>query len=129
MLALTAAAPAWRGALADSDARWDVVAASVDDRTPSESGRGRSPADPRLVAGGTRPLPRSRYSSISRYAFECDAVRIASTGSGGPHQTSELSSSANSKSIRLIFGRIDCSRRVLEAQRKSPVQTVRLCAH
>ena len=73
MLALTAAAPAWRGALADSDARWDVVAASVDDRTPSEAGRGRSPADPRLVAGGTRPLPRSRYSSISRYAFECDA--------------------------------------------------------
>ncbi|KAH8053163.1 glutamate-cysteine ligase [Aureococcus anophagefferens] len=49
MLALTAAAPAWRGALADSDARWDVVAASVDDRTPSEAGRGRSPADPRLV--------------------------------------------------------------------------------
>jgi hypothetical protein len=57
------------------------------------------------------------------------AVWIASTGLGGPHQTSELSISVNSKSIWLIFGRIDCSRRVLEAQRKSPVQTVRLRAH
>ena len=46
-----------------------------------------------------------------------DAVWIASTGLGGPHQTSELSISANSKSIWLIFGRIDCSRRVLEAQK------------
>jgi hypothetical protein len=53
-------------------------------------------------------------------------VLIASTGS---HQTSELSISANSQSIRLIFGRIDRSRRVLEAQRKSLVQTVRLRAH
>ena len=34
---------------------------------------------------------------------------------GYPNQTSELSSSVNSKSIRLIFGRIDCSRRILEA--------------
>ena len=58
-----------------------------------------------------------------------ETVWIASTGLGGPHQTSELSISANSKSIWLIFGRIDCSRRVLEAQRKSPVQTVRLRAH
>ena len=44
-------------------------------------------------------------------------------------QTTEISSSVKSKSIRLIFGRIDCSRRVLEAQRKSLVQTVRLRAH
>ena len=41
----------------------------------------------------------------------------------------EISSSVKSKSIRLIFGRIDCSRRVLEAQPKSLVQTVRLRAH
>ena len=37
-------------------------------------------------------------------------------------QTSELSSSVKSKSIRLIFGRIDCSRRGLEAQPKSPAR-------
>ena len=56
-------------------------------------------------------------------------VWIASTGLGGPDQTSELSISAISKSIRLIFGRIDRSRRVLEAHRKSLVQIVRLRAH
>ena len=41
----------------------------------------------------------------------------------------EISSSVTSKSIRLIFGRIDRSRRVLEAQPESLVQTVRLRAH
>lgn len=38
MLALTAASPAFRGYLADVDARWDVIAASVDDRTEEERG-------------------------------------------------------------------------------------------
>ena len=45
------------------------------------------------------------------------------------NQTSEFSSSVKSKSIRLIFGRIDCSQRVLEARRKCSCQTVRLRAH
>ena len=40
-----------------------------------------------------------------------------------------LSSSATSKSIRLIFGRIVFSRRVLEARQKSPVHSVQLRAH
>ena len=46
------------------------------------------------------------------------------TGLGGPHQTSELSISVKSTSIRLIFGRIDCSRRVPEAGRSARVETV-----
>ena len=37
-LALTAASPLWRGYIADVDCRWDVVAASVDDRTEEERG-------------------------------------------------------------------------------------------
>lgn len=37
-LALTAASPLWRGYVADVDCRWDVVAASVDDRTEEERG-------------------------------------------------------------------------------------------
>jgi len=45
-------------------------------------------------------------------------VWIPTTGLGGPDQTSEFSSSVKSKSIRLIFGRIDCSRRVLEVKPK-----------
>ena len=48
---------------------------------------------------------------------------------GGPHQTSELSTSIKSKSIRLIFGRIDCSHRVLEAQPKSLRRHCRICEH
>jgi len=72
MLALTAASPCWRGTLAATDARWDIISASVDDRTPAEDGRGTSPPNEQLAGSGVRPLPRSRYSSISRYAFECD---------------------------------------------------------
>lgn len=37
-LAMTAASPAFRGYLADVDARWNVIAASVDDRTEEERG-------------------------------------------------------------------------------------------
>lgn len=72
MLALTAATPIWRGVLADSDARWDVVAASVDDRTPAERGDDQSAPDDRMAGRGARFIPRSRYSSIARYAFECE---------------------------------------------------------
>ena len=48
---------------------------------------------------------------------------------GGPHQTSELSISVTSKSIWLIFGRIDCSRCVLEARRESSRRNRRIRSH
>lgn len=38
MLALTASSPIMRGYLVDVDCRWDVISASVDDRTPEERG-------------------------------------------------------------------------------------------
>lgn len=38
-LALSAAAPIFRGWLSDVDCRWDVIAGSVDDRTPEERGK------------------------------------------------------------------------------------------
>lgn len=50
MLALTAATPAVRGMLVDTDVRWDIISAAMDDRTPSES--------------STKTVPKSRYSSI-----------------------------------------------------------------
>lgn len=53
MLALTAATPALRGLLADTDVRWDVISASMDDRTIEESESGH--------------IPKSRYSSIDCY--------------------------------------------------------------
>ena len=53
----------------------------------------------------------------------------STTGFGRPHQTLQLSSSVKSKSIRLIFGRIDCSRRVLEAQRTCLCQNIRIRSH
>ena len=49
-------------------------------------------------------------------AVLCCPVPKSTSELGYPDQTSELSSSVKSKSIRLIFGRIDCSRRVLEAR-------------
>ncbi len=60
MLALTAASPAYRGYLADQDARWSVIAASVDDRTEEE--RGLKPLkEDKFV------IPKSRYDSVSSY--------------------------------------------------------------
>ena len=57
------------------------------------------------------------------------AAWIATAGSGGPRETSELSISVTSTSIRLIFGRIDGSRRVLEAQPKRSRRNCRVCSH
>jgi hypothetical protein len=37
-MALTAASPVFRGRLVDTDTRWDVIAGSVDCRTPAERG-------------------------------------------------------------------------------------------
>lgn len=51
MIALTASTPIFRGILADLDSRWNIISASVDDRTPEECTR----------------IPKSRYASISRY--------------------------------------------------------------
>ena len=49
----------------------------------------------------------------------------STAGSGRPDQTLKCSRSVTSTSFRLILGRIDCSRRVLEARPKRSVRTVR----
>jgi glutamate--cysteine ligase catalytic subunit len=59
MLALTAASPAWRGYLADVDCRWNVIAGSVDDRTPEERGL-KTSKDSYII-------PKSRYDSVDLY--------------------------------------------------------------
>jgi len=78
-LAASAASPTYRGYLGDVDARWDVISAAVDDRTPVE--RGEAP----LAAAGTpgahnsntqaRRLRKSRYGSVDSYLGANDAAR------------------------------------------------------
>jgi hypothetical protein len=64
-----------------------------------------------------------------RVAGAPTAVWKSTARLGRPDQTSELSSSVKSMSIRLIFGRIDGSRRVLEARRKNSRRNGRIRAH
>jgi len=76
MLAMTAATPIFQGRLADVDARWSVIAQSVDDRTPAERGLvlpkdGEMSVNPNLAGGGLRRIPKSRYDSISAYIYHC----------------------------------------------------------
>ena len=92
MLALTAATPVLHGRIADTDVRWDTIAASVDDRTAEERGEDTPPRgeaegaaaaaaadggswseeDRAMLAGrGRRYLPKSRYDSISVYLADC----------------------------------------------------------
>ena len=76
MLALTAATPIFKGRLANIDARWTVIAQSVDDRTPAERGllpeaERQSARDPLLAGEGIRFIPKSRYDSISTFIYHC----------------------------------------------------------
>ncbi|KAJ3053715.1 hypothetical protein HK097_003566 [Rhizophlyctis rosea] len=83
MLALTAAAPIFRGYLADVDVRWSVIAGSVDDRTAEE--RGLQP-----LKNSRYRIPKSRYESISlylspgpNYSGGCSETDVESPPPGG----------------------------------------------
>jgi glutamate--cysteine ligase catalytic subunit len=58
-LALTAATPIVRGFLADTDVRWNIVSASVDDRTSEEKEK----------------IAKSRYDSVSLYIHNNEEAR------------------------------------------------------
>jgi len=60
LMALSAAAPIYRGYLADTDVRWNVISSSVDDRTEEERGT-------KALKNQPRTIPKSRYASISLY--------------------------------------------------------------
>lgn len=75
MLALTAATPIFRGRLANVDARWATVSASVDCRRPAERGEDdNAEPDLQLAGGGVRRIAKSRYDSISSYLSTADPV-------------------------------------------------------
>ncbi|EGR31102.1 hypothetical protein IMG5_117750 [Ichthyophthirius multifiliis] len=58
-LALTAGSPIFKGKLANVDTRWDIIAASVDCRTPEERDK-----------QSKSYIPKSRYGSISLFISE-----------------------------------------------------------
>jgi len=104
-----------------------TTGASSSRSRPSGSSTGPGPGTCPWTASPTTTARRSASTSSSspttrRAAWE------STTGLGGPHQISELSSSVTSKSIRLMFGRIDCSRCVLEARPKSSRRSIRIRA-
>mmetsp|Transcript_2358 Transcript_2358/g.5630 ORF Transcript_2358/g.5630 Transcript_2358/m.5630 type:complete len:660 (-) Transcript_2358:189-2168(-) len=67
-LALSAASPVWKGLLADTDVRWDVISGAVDDRPRSE--RGLEELRP-----GEQRIHKSRYSSIDCFISQSDLMR------------------------------------------------------
>lgn len=68
-MALTAAAPVFRGLLVDTDCRWSVIEASVDDRNREERG-----LDPLL--NSAYKIPKSRYASVSQYISNGPDMRL-----------------------------------------------------
>lgn len=66
MLALTAASPCYRGYLSDQDTRWNVIAGSVDDRTPYERGL-EPPPEGFTTDNSDVVIPKSRYDSVDSY--------------------------------------------------------------
>lgn len=65
---MTAATPIFRGYLADVDSRWNVIAASVDDRTREERG-----LDP--LKNNRWVINKSRYDSIDTYISTDDTYK------------------------------------------------------
>ncbi|PIO27269.1 hypothetical protein AB205_0025090 [Aquarana catesbeiana] len=63
-MALSAAAPFYRGYVSDIDCRWGVISASVDDRTKEE--RGLEP-----LKNNKYRISKSRYDSIDSYLSTC----------------------------------------------------------
>lgn len=57
-MAVSAGCPIFRGYLVDVDCRWNVISASVDDRSPRERG---------LEGSVNGVISKSRYDSISLY--------------------------------------------------------------
>ena len=86
---------------------------------------------PAIVATQFSPLILQLYAlgTFAGTAYSVPPFKLKARGPLAAGICVEISSSVKSKSIRLIFGRIDCSRRVLEARPKSLVQIVRLRAH
>ncbi|CAD5212834.1 unnamed protein product [Bursaphelenchus okinawaensis] len=67
LVALSAATPIFRSRLADVDSRWDIISASVDDRTAEELGEVPLKND-------EFQIKKSRYDSTDCYIYPCSAA-------------------------------------------------------
>lgn len=108
MLALTASTPAMKSFLLDVDARWDIISAAVDDRSPEE-------------LGANLKLKKSRYASISTFLSTSssalndfplpvnvrmyDSLVRGSGGSDGPHSENTQMDSTLAKHFGYLFVR------------------------
>jgi hypothetical protein len=78
-MALTASSPAYRGYLSEVDCRWNVLCATLDDRTEEEAGlkvgsfkaptyHDNLPRNcPQPLKNNKHVIPKSRYSSVDMY--------------------------------------------------------------
>lgn len=93
LLALTAATPFARGALLDTDSRWDIISQSVDDRTPAERRPVPPPSstEPTAAAapdGAGQPFPMASSAEVA--AGDTQGVyhpAMAAGGTGVQHKS------------------------------------------
>ncbi|GME98905.1 unnamed protein product [[Candida] boidinii] len=101
MLALTGAAPIFRGFLADQDVRWNVIAGAVDDRTPYERDVEALPGH--KVTGNTlenaklKKIPKSRYDSVDQYLGDINDSKNGFHFFNSKYNNSESSKVINEK--------------------------------
>lgn len=101
MLALTGAAPIFRGFLADQDVRWNVIAGAVDDRPPYERDVEALPGH--KVTGNTlenaklKKIPKSRYDSVDQYLGDINDSKNGFHFFNSKYNNSESSKVINEK--------------------------------
>lgn len=78
-LALSAGSPIFKGMLVDTDVRWQVIAGSVDDRTPVNLGVSKTPCKlpgAEVPQRGTHSIGKSRYDTIDSYIADLNDSRF-----------------------------------------------------
>jgi glutamate--cysteine ligase catalytic subunit len=102
LLALTAGCPILKGRLADTDVRWNVIAGSVDDRTPAErnvspSGVGGDVSERggTVEGPGLSPITKSRYEAIDLF--------IGNTGHADP-KFNDVDAEVDEESLQTLLG-------------------------
>ena len=102
-LALTAASPIMKGRLTDRDSRWDVIAASVDDRTPAERQDEREENAMPMDTAGASNGSRNNHGDDDGLGTRGSWVTTASNENGVTTITESLTSAAAESSSGPAF--------------------------